>query len=61
MMDKYAEFIDTKTGSLKFANKAILNSEGVQFANGTSFNISLDEIDTLDELGKGNYGTVYKV
>ncbi|KAL1598918.1 MAP kinase kinase Wis1 [Paraconiothyrium brasiliense] len=61
MMDKYAEFIDTKTGSLKFKGKAVLNSEGVQFANGISFNISLDEVDTLDELGKGNYGTVYKV
>lgn len=61
MMDKYAEFLDTKTGSLKFKGKAILNSEGVQFANGISFNISLDEVDTLDELGKGNYGTVYKV
>lgn len=61
MMDKYAEFIDTKTGSLKFKGKAILNSEGVQFANGITFNMSLDEVDTLDELGKGNYGTVYKV
>jgi mitogen-activated protein kinase kinase len=61
MMDKYAEFLDAKTGSLKFAGKAVLNSEGVQFANGMSFNISLDEVDTLDELGKGNYGTVYKV
>ncbi len=61
MLDKYSDFIDTKTGTLKFAGKAILNSEGVQFASGTSFNISLDEVDTLDELGKGNYGTVYKV
>lgn len=60
-LDRYSEFIDTKTGSLKFAGKAILNSEGVQFANGTTVNISLDEVDTLDELGKGNYGTVYKV
>jgi mitogen-activated protein kinase kinase len=61
MMDRYAEFLDTKTGSLKFKGKAILNAEGVQFAGGTTFNISLDEVDTLDELGKGNYGTVYKV
>lgn len=61
MMDKYAEFLDKETGSLKFKGKAILNSEGVQFASGTTFNISLDEVDTLDELGKGNYGTVYKV
>lgn len=61
MLDKYAEYIDTKTGSLKFKGKAILNSDGVQFSSGTTFNISLDEVDTLDELGKGNYGTVYKV
>ncbi|EUC45669.1 hypothetical protein COCMIDRAFT_95000 [Bipolaris oryzae ATCC 44560] len=59
--DQFSQYIDTKTGSLKFAGKAILNSEGVQFASGSTFNISLDEVDTLDELGKGNYGTVYKV
>ena len=60
-LDRYSEYIDTKNGSLKFAGRAVLNSEGVQFASGTTFNISLDEVDTLDELGKGNYGTVYKV
>lgn len=61
MLDKYSEFLDTKTGSLRFKGKAVLTSEGVQFASGSTFNISLDEVDTLDELGKGNYGTVYKV
>lgn len=61
MMDKYAEYIDTKTGSLRFKGKAIINAEGVKFSSGSSFDISLDEVDTLDELGKGNYGTVYKV
>ncbi|KAF2396429.1 kinase-like protein [Trichodelitschia bisporula] len=61
MMDKYADYLDAKTGSLRFAGKAVLNSQGVQFTNGTSFSISLDEVDTMDELGKGNYGTVYKV
>lgn len=61
MLDKYSEYIDTKTGTLKFAGKAVLSSDGVEFASGTSFSISLDEVDTLDELGKGNYGTVYKV
>jgi mitogen-activated protein kinase kinase len=60
-LDKYSEYLDTKTGSLKFKGKAILDSQGVKFAGGTSFSISLDEVDTLDELGKGNYGTVYKV
>ncbi|KAF1986842.1 kinase-like protein, partial [Aulographum hederae CBS 113979] len=61
MIDKYAEFLDTKTGSLRFKGKAVLTSQGVDFASGSSFSISLDEVDTLDELGKGNYGTVYKV
>ena len=61
MMDKYSDYLDTKTGSLRFAGKAVLNSQGVEFSSGSSFSISLDEVDTLDELGKGNYGTVYKV
>jgi len=61
MIDKYSQYLDQKTGSLRFAGKAVLNSQGVEFASGSSFSISLDEVDTLDELGKGNYGTVYKV
>jgi len=61
MMDKYAEFLDAKSGSLKFKDKATLNAQGVQFAGGGSYSISLDEVETLDELGKGNYGTVFKV
>ena len=60
-MDKYAEFIDTKTGALNFKGKATLHGQGIDFKDGRSFNISLDEVDTMDELGKGNYGTVYKV
>ncbi|EDN05617.1 dual specificity mitogen-activated protein kinase dSOR1 [Histoplasma capsulatum] len=58
---RYSEFVDTKTGTLNFRNKAIIHSGGIDFTSGSSFNISLDEVDTLDELGKGNYGTVYKV
>ena len=61
LMDRYSDFIDKKTGSLKFKGKATLTPLGVEFTSGSSFNISLDEVDTLDELGKGNYGTVYKV
>ncbi|KAK5116464.1 hypothetical protein LTR62_008013 [Meristemomyces frigidus] len=60
-MDKYAQFIDTKNGALTFKGQATVNSEGIEFASGKSFHISLDEVDTIDELGKGNYGTVYKV
>ncbi|KAL8899405.1 MAG: hypothetical protein Q9207_006218 [Kuettlingeria erythrocarpa] len=58
---KYSEFVDTKTGTLRFKGKATIHGKGIEFSSGTSFNISLDEVDTLEELGKGNYGTVYKV
>ncbi|KAJ5970376.1 uncharacterized protein N7479_000294 [Penicillium vulpinum] len=58
---KYSEYIDTKEGTLNFKNKAILHGGGVEFSSGHSFKISLDEVDRLEELGKGNYGTVYKV
>lgn len=61
VFSKYSEFVDTKTGTLKFKGKATIHGKGVDFSSGTSFNISLDEVDTLEELGKGNYGTVYKV
>jgi mitogen-activated protein kinase kinase len=60
-IDKYSQYLDAKTGTLRFAGKAVLSSTGVEFSTGSSFSISLDEVDTLDELGKGNYGTVYKV
>lgn len=58
---KYSEYIDTKAGTLNFKNKAIIHGGGIEFSSGQSFSISLDEVDRLDELGKGNYGTVYKV
>ena len=60
-MEKYAEFIDTKNGAITFKGKATVTGEGIKFASGKTFNISLDEVDTLDEMGKGNYGTVFKV
>ena len=61
LFDKYSEYVDTEAGTLKFKGKATVHGKGIDFSSGTSFNISLDEVDTLDELGKGNYGTVYKV
>ncbi|CAD6445658.1 0c9e8d3c-da23-404a-9289-c2052f454b4c [Sclerotinia trifoliorum] len=61
MFNQFAKYVDTKNGTLKFAGKAVIHGNGIDFANGTNFNISLDEVDTLEELGKGNYGTVYKV
>lgn len=58
---KYAEYVDTKTGTLNFKDKAVIHGGGVEFSSGHSFSISLDEVDRLDELGKGNYGNVYQV
>lgn len=61
MFSKFSEYVDTKKGTLKFAGKATIHSNGIDFSSGSTFSISLDEVDTMDELGKGNYGTVYKV
>ena len=61
LFEKYAKYVDTKTGTLNFKDKAVIHGQGIEFSSGSSFSISLDEVDTLDELGKGNYGTVYKV
>lgn len=61
LFSKYSEFVDTKAGTLKFKDKAIIHGKGIEFSSGSSFSISLDEVDNLEELGKGNYGTVYRV
>lgn len=61
VFSKYSEFLDTKSGTLNFKNKAIIHGGGIEFSSGHSFKISLDEVDRLEELGKGNYGTVYRV
>jgi mitogen-activated protein kinase kinase len=61
MFNKFSNYVDTKSGTLKFAGKATIHGSGIDFTSGNSFSISLDEVDTLEELGKGNYGTVYKV
>lgn len=57
----YSKYVDIKSGSLNFTGKASLNSKGVNFSSGTSFHISLEEFKFIEELGRGNYGTVSKV
>lgn len=57
----YSKYVDIKLGSLNFAGKASLHSKGVDFLSGSSFHISLDQLEFLEELGHGNYGTVRKV
>lgn len=60
-LDDFKQYIDTEKGWITFDGAATITRTGVNFSNGQTFKISLDEIDTLGELGKGNYGTVYKV
>ncbi|QPG77180.1 hypothetical protein FOA43_004586 [Brettanomyces nanus] len=57
----FAKYVDIKSGSLNFAGKASVHSKGVDFSNGSSFRISMDDLEVLDELGRGNYGVVSKV
>ncbi|WRT70593.1 uncharacterized protein IL334_007591 [Kwoniella shivajii] len=61
-----SKFSDFKTimdpsGSLRFSSKAVLTAKGVDFEDGASFKINMDEIEVIGELGKGNYGSVHKV
>lgn len=60
-LDDFKKYIDAEKGWITFDGAATITRTGVNFSNGQTFSISLDEIETLGELGKGNYGTVYKV
>lgn len=60
-LSDFKNYIDADKGWITFDGAATITRTGVNFANGHTFSISLDEIEVLDELGKGNYGTVYKV
>lgn len=57
----YSKYVDIKSGLLNFAGKASLHSKGVDFSLGSSFRISLEEFEYVEELGRGNYGSVSKV
>ncbi|KAF8838801.1 kinase-like protein [Paxillus ammoniavirescens] len=49
------------SGQLNFAGKAVLHAAGVDFSNGSSYAINMDELVLEHELGRGNYGTVKRV
>lgn len=46
---------------MRFSKKAVLHAKGVDFEDGKSFSINMDELDIIGELGKGNYGSVQQV
>ncbi len=60
-LSDFKNYIDAEKGWITFEGAATITRTGVNFANGKTFSISLDEIEVLEELGKGNYGTVYRV
>ncbi|KAL7930992.1 kinase-like domain-containing protein [Trichoderma chlorosporum] len=60
-LDDFKKYIDTEKGWITFDGAATITRTGVNFSNGQTFSISLDEVEIIGELGKGNYGTVYMV
>ncbi|KAL1842782.1 hypothetical protein VTJ49DRAFT_4267 [Mycothermus thermophilus] len=60
-LSDFKKYIDTEKGWITFDGAATITRTGVNFANGQTFSISLEQVEVLEELGKGNYGTVYKV
>lgn len=60
-LDEYSNVVDPMRGTLRFGDRAVLDASGVRFAGGHTFRISLDDVELLQELGRGNYGTVFKV
>ncbi|KAJ3724676.1 kinase-like domain-containing protein [Lentinula raphanica] len=60
LFSSFANVIDPN-GRLNFKGKAVLHANGVNFANGVSFQLNMEDLERGDELGRGNYGTVTKV
>ena len=57
----FSYLLSDPSGKLNFSGKAIIHAEGVDFSNGNSFKIKMNEFELKEELGKGQYGTVQKV
>ncbi|KIY74438.1 MAP kinase [Cylindrobasidium torrendii FP15055 ss-10] len=58
----FSNIVDTATGALNFKGKASINENGVNFSNGASFSVRMEDFEQLgEELGRGNYGTVNRV
>lgn len=54
-------FCSDPSGALNFSGKAVVHSSGVDFSNGPSFAINMDQLQLGEELGNGAYGTVKRV
>ncbi|KAK0461246.1 kinase-like domain-containing protein, partial [Desarmillaria tabescens] len=56
----FSHIVDA-SGSINFKGKASINASGVNFVNGASFAVRMEDFEQLEELGRGNYGTVKRV
>ncbi|KAJ2491116.1 MAP kinase kinase Wis1 [Coemansia sp. RSA 2050] len=56
----FTDFVDL-TGNLNFDGKAVISASGVDFSNGKSYSITMKEMEVLEVLGSGQYGTVRRV
>ncbi|KAJ1562429.1 hypothetical protein HK405_012310 [Cladochytrium tenue] len=56
----FSRYVDP-SGKLNFTGKVVLHADGVDFSNGSSYRISMTELEVREELGKGQYGVVQKV
>ncbi|KAI8318534.1 kinase-like protein [Martensiomyces pterosporus] len=56
----FSDYVDP-TGNLNFNGKAVISATGVDFSNGKSYKISMQEMQVLEVLGRGQYGVVHKV
>ncbi|KAK0195426.1 kinase-like domain-containing protein [Armillaria mellea] len=56
----FSHIVDA-SGSINFEGKASINASGVNFVNGASFAVRMEDFEQLEELGRGNYGTVKRV
>ncbi|KAJ2785521.1 MAP kinase kinase Wis1 [Coemansia javaensis] len=55
-----SDYVDL-TGSLSFEGKAVISANGVDFSNGKSYKISMEQLKVMEVLGRGQYGVVHKV
>ncbi|KAF9051185.1 MAP kinase [Hymenopellis radicata] len=57
----FGDIVDP-SGALNFEGKASIDASGVNFSNGASFSVKMEDFEQLgEELGRGNYGTVMRV
>ncbi|ODQ63846.1 kinase-like protein, partial [Nadsonia fulvescens var. elongata DSM 6958] len=58
---EYAKYVNLDTGTLNFDGQATINAYGIEFSSGMAFRISMADLERLEPIGRGNYGTVIRV